>query len=200
VVDPDRAEILADLETPTRVGLLRASPDGRRLVTVPSYRAEAAPAALWDLQHVRLVAQLTGHVGQVFSARFVRGLIVTAGGDGTARVWDAVTGEPRQTYGGSARFLADATLSADGTLVIAGDADGTLRFWDAATARPLWTLRAHRSHVVGIHFEGDDIVTRGFGGDIARWRLPSPKALIEACGQDGEVAGSTGEPCAIVAR
>jgi hypothetical protein len=85
-------------------------------------------------------------------------------------------------------------------LVIAGDADGTLRFWDADTARPLWTLRAHRSHVVGIHFEGDDIVTRGFGGDVARWRLPSPEAIIEACGRGGEVAGSTGEPCAIVAR
>jgi WD40 repeat protein len=200
VIDPDHGEVLADLETPTRVGLLRASPDGRRLVTVPSYRAEAAPAALWDLQHVSLVTQLAGHVGQVFSARFVRGKIVTAGGDGTAVIWDAVTGELRQTYRGGARFLADATLSTDGTFVIAGDADGTLRFWDADTARPLWTLRAHRSHVVGIHFEADDIVTRGFGGDVARWRLPSPEGLIEACGQGREVAGSSSEPCAIVVR
>jgi hypothetical protein len=35
---------------------------------------------------------------------------------------------------------------------------------------------------VGIRIEGDSIVTRGFAGDIARWSLPTPAAVIEACG------------------
>ena len=30
-------------------------------------------------------------------------------------------------------------------------------------------------------YEGDDLVTRGFGGDIARWVLPSADSVIEAC-------------------
>jgi WD40 repeat protein len=200
VIDPDRGEILADLETTTRVGLLRVSPDGRHLITIPSYRAEAAPATLWDLQSNRLIAHLVGHVGQVFSARFVNGAIVTAGGDGTARIWDSGTGQLRQTFRISSRFLADATLSGDGALMVAGDADGVLQFWDVATSRAVWRLRAHRSYLVAIHFEGDDIVTRGFGGDIARWRLSSPEQIIEACAPANEVAGSSGEPCDIVKR
>jgi hypothetical protein len=35
--------------------------------------------------------------------------------------------------------------------------------------------------VIGIHFEGDDRVTRGFGGDVARWTLPKPEQVIAAC-------------------
>jgi hypothetical protein len=33
-------------------------------------------------------------------------------------------------------------------------------------------LRAHRSFVNGLHFAGDDVVSRGYEGDLARWSLP----------------------------
>jgi hypothetical protein len=45
----------------------------------------------------------------------------------------------------------------------------------------LWTLRAHASYLVGVHYEGPDLITRGFAGDIARWMLPSSDSVIEAC-------------------
>jgi hypothetical protein len=37
--------------------------------------------------------------------------------------------------------------------------------------------------VIGVHVEGEDIVTRGFTGEISRWRLPASDQVIEACGQ-----------------
>lgn len=135
---------------------------------------------LWDLEQYRLVTRLEGHVGFVYSARFVSGgqEIITAGADGTARRWDGGTGLLRQIYRGGVRFLADATLTADGSMLVAGDGDGLLRFWDL-TGHQLWKLQAHRSHTVGIHIEGDDLVTRGFGGDVSRWTLPRSEAVIE---------------------
>src|SRR5262249_23188597 len=108
------------------------------------------------------------------------------------RLWDGATGQLRQTYRANSRFFADATLSPDGSMIVAGDAGGLGRFWGTSTARPLWMLHAHKLHVVGVHFEGDDIVTRGFGGDVSRWTLPKPAAVIEACGDR--------EACAIVAK
>jgi hypothetical protein len=45
--------------------------DGRRLLTVPSYTGNTAPAVLWDLEHYRVIARLEGNDGQVFSSRFV---------------------------------------------------------------------------------------------------------------------------------
>jgi WD40 repeat protein len=138
----------------------------------------------------------------VFAARFVGDghEILTAGSDGAARLWDGVTGQLRQTYRGNSRFLADATLTPDGSMVVAGDADGLLRFWDTSSGRPLWKLPVHRSHVIGIHVEGADIVTRGFAGEISRWTLPTPATVIAACNLVSDVAAADGELCTVVSR
>lgn len=48
---------------------------------------------------------------------------MTAGFDGTVRVWDGSTGTLLQTYQGWPGFLADAILTSDG-LVIGGDRSG----------------------------------------------------------------------------
>ena len=182
VIDPDRTAVLMDLAAPSRVRLLRPSPDGRRLITI-STRSKQAPPALWDLDQHELVAQLDGHVGRVFTARFVAGghEILTAGRDGTVRLWNAATGSPLHTFRGDSHFLADATLGPDGSVVVAGGSDGFLRFWDASNGRLLWMLQAHKSYVVGVHYEGSDIVTRGFAGDVSRWTLPPSDRIIKAC-------------------
>jgi WD40 repeat protein len=176
---PNHNAVLTDLAVPTRVRVLRPSPDGLRLVTIASYTGKPAAPVLWDLERYRLVAQLQGHVGRVLSARFVGAGVITVGNDGAARLWGSETAQLRQTYRSGLRFLADAAINADGSLIVAGGSEGQLWFWDLASGRPLWTLQAHKSHVVGIHFEGSDIVTRGFGGDISRWTLPLPARVIE---------------------
>ncbi|HEU4735000.1 MAG TPA: protein kinase [Kofleriaceae bacterium] len=175
--------IAVDFEVSARVRTLRMSPDGRRLITVPSFTNKTASPELWDLERYQPLAQLEARgQGAVYSARFVAGgQILTACGDGAARLWDAGTGRLRQTYRGGSRFLIDVTLSSDGSMVLAGGGDGLLRFWDVLSGRPLWTMPAHRSRLVGIRVEGNDIVTRGFSGDISRWTLPKPEQVIEAC-------------------
>jgi len=182
VIDPNRQALLMDLVAPSRVRLLRPSPDGTRLVTI-SVRSKQAPPALWDLEQRRLITELEGHVGRVFTARFVASgrEILTAGADGTARLWSAATGSRRQVFRGDSHFLADATLAPDGSTIVAGGSDGLLRFWDVSSGRLLWTLQAHKSYVIGVHYEGDEIVSRGFAGDVSRWSLPKPDRVIEAC-------------------
>jgi WD40 repeat protein len=184
VIGLDRNALLMDLAAPSRVRLLRPSPDGRRLVTI-STMSEQAPPVLWALDQYRLVARLEGHTGRVFTARFVAvgdgHEILTAGADGTARLWDVATGRPLQSFRGDSHFLVDATLAPDGSVIVAGGSDGFLRFWDTSNGRLLWMLQAHRSYVIGVHYEGDDLVTRGFAGDVARWTLPRSDRIIEAC-------------------
>jgi WD40 repeat protein len=86
----------------------------------------------------------------LYSARFVTSSqVITACGDGAARLWDGETGQLRRTYRGGSRFLVDATLSGDGSMLIGGDGNGQLRIWEAASGRPLWTMQAHRSHLIG---------------------------------------------------
>ncbi|HEX8112594.1 MAG TPA: WD40 repeat domain-containing protein [Kofleriaceae bacterium] len=193
VYDPG-GTTLAELHTLARVAMLRMSPDSRRLITVSRFTEKVVAPELWDMELYRPVAQLAASgQGQVYSARFVaRDDVITACGDGAVRLWGAETGELHRTYRGGSRFLVDAKLSADGTMLIGGGGDGQLRFWEAASGRPLWTMPAHRSHLIGVHVEGADIVTRGFLGDIARWSLPKPEQVLEACDHD--------ERCAIVTQ
>jgi len=189
VYDPGGA-VLADLELPMRVMSLQIK--GTRLVTIPISTGDAAPPLLLDVERYRVVTQLEGHVGRVFAARWVAGnQILTAGADGTARLWDGSTGQLRQSYQGGSRSLTDATLAPDG-LVIAGGIDGLLRFWDAASERLLWALPAHKAQLIGVHIEGRDIVTRGLGGDLSRWTLPSSEKVIEAC--DGQARCAIMQP------
>jgi WD40 repeat protein len=181
------------IELPARIRSLRA--DGDRLVAVPMpphYVGNATSPLLLDLKHYRIVAQLDGHVGRVFSARWVAGdQILTAGADGTARLWDGSTGQLRQTYRGKSRILTTAMLAPDG-LVMAGGADGLLQFWDRGSGRLLWALRAHAAATIGLQVEGSDIVTGAITGEFSRWTLPNSDQVIRTC--------SDHEHCAIVLR
>jgi len=96
------------------------------------------------------------------------------------RLWDGTTGRPRQRYLGNDQFSFDAILDRDGSTIVAAGSDGVLRFWDTASGRMIWTLRAHRTAITGVHFAGGDIVTRGSTGEISRWnvsKLPSQETI-----------------------
>ncbi len=114
----------------------------------------------------------------VVSARFAGsgGLVLTAGADGTARLWDARSGAPVRTLLSRARReaatrrfatvediirwlgnvgLTTAVFSPDGSRVATGADDGSVEVWDAATGKLLWTMAAHRAPVVSVAFSPD---------------------------------------------
>jgi WD40 repeat protein len=169
---------LANLEMPARVMSLR--PHGTRLIALASYLDTDAPPTVIDLASYHTL-QLVGHVGHVYSARWVaEDRILTAGQEGTARMWDAASGRQLTVYRGGTVFVGDATLLND-NIVVGGDADGLLRFWDASTGARVWTLQAHMSFVTGVHVQDGDIITRAFTGEISRWRVPPAEQMIAEC-------------------
>jgi WD40 repeat protein len=166
------------VEAPTRITLLRPSTDGMLVTlpgaTIPSLRGRADPAVLWDLRGRggHLVAELRGNLGRVVTARWTDRGVVTVGADGTARLWDTATGRLVREYEVlTQHLLVDVAVSQDGKILVAGGADGLVEFWDFDTGRELWSVRAHAAQVVGLHFEGADLVTRGFGGELSRWHF-----------------------------
>jgi WD40 repeat protein/serine/threonine protein kinase len=181
VYDTARRTPTIDLDSGSRIAALRPSSNGSHLITIPT-TGTVHPITLWDLEHGQRIAQLEGHKGPVFSARFVRGdaEVLTAGTDGAARLWDAATGRLRKTYFRSSPYLIDAALDPRGTMVVTAGGDGMLRFWDVSSARMIWTLQAHSSPIAGVQFVGDDeLVTRGFTGELAHWKLPRPPSSVE---------------------
>ncbi|HET9621211.1 MAG TPA: WD40 repeat domain-containing protein, partial [Kofleriaceae bacterium] len=176
--DPISANQVLSVDIGFRARSFRLSSNGRRMLIIPSFAKQSnAQPILWDLVNNRVVSRLDSHKNKIVAGRFTQGdrEVITTGGDGVARRWNAETGALLKAYSDSPGLQLDATMSPNGLLVITAGSDGLLRFFDVANGRLLWSLRAH-SRVNGLHFEGDQLVTRGFDGDLARWEIPKQAA------------------------
>ena len=105
------------------------------------------PPLLVDLEHYRIIiiAKLDGQIGRAFSARWIDDRVLTAGSDGTVRLWNGSTGQLRHVYQGRSRNLTDTTLTAD-AFVMASGADGLLQFWDQDSDHLLWFTDRRAPH------------------------------------------------------
>ena len=62
-----------------------------------------------------------------------RQVVLTASIDGTAKIWDAATGDCKATLQGYGGQLTTAVYSPDGSCVLTASEDGTAKIWDAVT-------------------------------------------------------------------
>src|SRR5208283_698972 len=98
-------------------------------------------------------------------------LIVTAGMDHSARVWDAVSGRLLATLSGHSGPVNDAGFSPDGKSVVTASDDGTARVWDAVSGRLPATLSGPNVEVRKATFspDGKRIVTNGADNAARVW-------------------------------
>lgn len=125
---------------------------------------------------------LEGHLGPVSSATFSPdgGRIVTAGDDGTARLWDG-NGQPLAVLEGHAGTVYSAAFSPDGTRIVTAGTDEMARLW-GNDGRPLVVLEGHTDGVASATFnpDGTRIVTAGYDGTARLWAGDGqPLAVLE---------------------
>jgi hypothetical protein len=101
--------------------------------------------------------QVWHHQGPVILAEFSPdgGRIVTACRDGTARVWDAASGQPVTPPLKHNSAVHHATFSPDGRRVVTASDDGTARVWDAISGQPVTLPLKHNSAVHHATFSPD---------------------------------------------
>lgn len=114
-------------------------------------------------------------------------LVVTAGADNTARIWDAATGREIRALVGHTRGVNRARFSTDGRLVVTASDDSTVRIWDAVTGQERSRIAAHAGGVlsIAVSTNGELIASAGWDGFARVWQLADGRKVAEFKGDSG---------------
>jgi WD40 repeat protein/tRNA A-37 threonylcarbamoyl transferase component Bud32 len=106
--------------------------------------------------------------------------VLTGSTDGTARVWDAVTGKPVTPRLVHRDFVEAVAFAPDGTTVLTGSLDNTARLWDARTGEPLKVL-SHTAPLVALAYSPDSktVLTGSLDKTARLWDTATGKLLAQ---------------------
>ncbi|HEX4461245.1 MAG TPA: WD40 repeat domain-containing protein, partial [Polyangia bacterium] len=150
------------------------SPDGARVVvdgTKTPHLCELATGLCRDL---------VGHTALVYGIEFSPDgtRVLTAGWDGTARVWDVATGAARVFRLGGVRANW-AVFTPDGQHIVVAGSDGPVYVWPVAGGEPtILRGHAHDATAVAVSPDGNSIVSGGDDHTVRLWDRPSGRGRI----------------------
>jgi WD40 repeat protein len=161
--------------------LLATSPDGpSHLWHLPKDNpgetrpALPAPGTVLPLGNMRASAprDIPLHQSGVFAAAFSSDgkVVVTAGTDNTARLWDTATGQQRFVLEHRAQVFAVA-FSPDGKTLLTGSADRTAQLWETSGGKRVGAPLQHQGDVEVVAFspDGETALTGSADGTARLW-------------------------------
>ncbi|GEM08859.1 pre-mRNA-splicing factor PRP46 [Rhodotorula toruloides] len=154
---------------------------------------------IWDLASGELKLSLTGHISTVrglavsprhpylFSLHPTLDVLITAGRDASARVWDMRTKAQVHVLTGHTATISDVKAQESDPQVITGSMDSTVRLWDLAAGKTMTTLTHHHKSVrsIAIHPTEYSFATASAGGNnIKKWACPNGTFVHNFSGHD----------------
>ena len=185
--------VLSSAGIPSFTGLDFA-PDGGRLGAAGQDRA-----FIWRAETGELQTTLVGHVGPVDTVDLApdNEHVLTAGRDGTLRIWKAATGQQVGELVVPPNQPSPAAYSADGGWIIGG-AGNEARLWDATTSTQLRVFSGHSGLVQAVALSSDS--SRALTGSADKtailWNATTGARLFTLAGHTQPVTAVAFSPTA----
>jgi WD40 repeat protein/tRNA A-37 threonylcarbamoyl transferase component Bud32 len=123
---------------------------------------------------------LRGHEGAITAVEYTPDgrRIISAGSDGTARIWDRAGGEPRVLRGHRSQVLSMA-VSRDGKRLATASNGGNARVWRLDTGAEPVVLRGHAARITGIAWlaDGRHLATSSSDSTLRIWNVESGRTV-----------------------
>jgi WD40 repeat protein len=119
--------------------------------------------------------------------------LCTGHGDGTIKLWDLGTGEPRAFPSADKkpqhREAASVAFSGDGKTLACGFGDGTVEIRDLITGKEQVSVKAHKVRAWSVAFTPDDktLASGGWDSKVKLWDVESGKELASFSAHDNRV-------------
>jgi len=138
---------------------------------------------------------LTGHTGAVTGVAFTHNgnHLLTAGADGTARLWNLADGKVISTLAGSAGAVSSLVVTADGKRAIVGRADKNVEVFDlpeqpTPQLKPIVTFTQPAAvTAVAINKSSSRLAIGGSDNSIRLWSLKTRTEVERLTGHTGSV-------------
>ena len=118
-------------------------------------------------------------------------MLVTAGSDGLAKIWEVATRTVRSDLTGHEGKVLRVAISSDGKTIATAGEDRTVRLWSTADGARLGTLSGHSGAVTALAFSPDNKTLASGGPDttIRLWDVAAGRALRTLEGHEFGVEG-----------
>jgi hypothetical protein len=127
---------------------------------------------------------LKGHTGGIRCVAFspVGSRIASASLDGTAMIWDAVSGQCVLTLKGHAGGVSGVAFSPDGQRLASAGSDRTVRIWDSGTGTELHVLKGHAGPVGCVAFapDGQRLALGSFDHPVKLWDAATGREILRS--------------------
>lgn len=148
---------------------------------------------------LKLVHTLRGHTASIGRIAWSSdgNLLATPSSDGTIRLWNPRTGEPKGVLGEHVGGAISVSFDPEGHLLAsAGDTDERIKLWEVATGRMLRTFKGHEYGVNTVSFNAIDHTLASGGKDYAikLWEASTGRLLKTLTGHDAMVMSVCFDP------
>lgn len=128
------------------------NPDGARLAIV----GDGEDIVVYDTTSKRIVMRISDHTDVVYSVVYSpKGkYLATASRDGTAKIWNAVSGQEVMSLRIESPVL-ELSFDQTETKLATASADGIARVWDISTGQVALIIEAHDATIYGLAFSRD---------------------------------------------
>ena len=191
-----KLERIREVVRPTPVLALDVSPDGGTVVTAEQDGTIAAIQA--ETGEVRVLGRHDSYASAV-ALLADRGLVLSAGYDGTLRWFELATGKALRTVAAHRFWAWDMAVSADGSRVAtvtgryevggyryepAAEAEPSVKVFDVATGSPVAEFpHVPPTQAVALSADGSHVAAGNLMGEIRVWNVAERK-LVSTCRSD----------------